>query len=137
VKGFIVGAPDFQRKQDESLYGNVVLTMADTKGGSTLLTVFRGKSFDNQNFTEETISLLKENDEVVFQGNLQKYVKDEAMTPEIKNCYLISVNGQTSGIVAVGRDSSRQTEIYNLQGQRVVKAQKGLYIMNGRKYLVK
>lgn len=38
------------------------------------------------------------------------------------------------GIVA---DAEATGEIYNLQGQRVVKAQKGLYIMNGKKVLVK
>jgi hypothetical protein len=91
VKGIVVGAPDFQRKADGSLYGNVNLTIADEKGGATTLTVFRGKSYENKNFDEETISLIKENDEVVFQGKLQKYVKDETTTPELVNGWLISV----------------------------------------------
>lgn len=96
VKGFIVGAPDFQRKADGSLYGNVNLTIADEKEGTALLTVYRGKDLENKNFTEETISRIKEGDEVVFQGQLQKYVKDEVVTPELKNGYLISVNaGET------------------------------------------
>ena len=96
VKGFIVGAPDFQRKADGSLFGNVNLTIADEKGGTALLTVYRGKDLENKNFTEETISRIKEGDEVVFQGKLQKYVKDEVVTPELKDGYLISVNaGET------------------------------------------
>ena len=95
VKGFIVGTPDFQRRADNTLYGNVNLTIADEKGGSTTLTIFRGKYFNDANFTEETITALKEGDEVVFQGNLQKYVKDEVITPELTSCYLISVNGKT------------------------------------------
>lgn len=95
VKGFIVGTPEFQRKADNTLYGNVNLTIADEKGGSTTLTIFRGKYFNDANFTEETITTLKEGDEVVFQGKLQKYVKDEVITPELTSCYLISVNGKT------------------------------------------
>ena len=50
VKGFIVGTPDFQRKADNSLYGNCNFDIADSKGGSTTLTVFRAKSFENKNF---------------------------------------------------------------------------------------
>lgn len=95
VKGFIVGTPDFQRRDDNTLYGNVNLTIADEKGGSTTLTIFRGKYFNDANFTEETITTLKEGDEVVFQGKLQKYVKGEEITPELTSCYLISVNGKT------------------------------------------
>lgn len=95
VKGFIVGTPDFQRRADNTLYGNVNLTIADEKGGSTTLTIFRGKYFNDANFTEETITALKEGDEVIFQGKLQKYVKDEVITPELTSCYLISVNGKT------------------------------------------
>ncbi|MBQ3769557.1 MAG: chitobiase/beta-hexosaminidase C-terminal domain-containing protein [Prevotella sp.] len=91
VKGFIVGTPDFQRKADESLYGNVNFTIADEKGGTTTLTVFRAKDLENVNFTEETINRIKEGDEVVVQGKLQKYVKNEVVTPELTNGYLISV----------------------------------------------
>ena len=97
VKGFVVGKPDFQRKADETLYGNVNFTMADEKGGTNLLTVYRGKDLDNANFTEETINRFKEGDEVVFQGKLQKYVKSGAVTPELTNGYLISVVAGGSG----------------------------------------
>ena len=97
VKGFVVGTPDFQRKADESLYGNVNFTMADEKGGANLLTVYRAKDFENANFTEETINRFKEGDEVVIQGKLQKYVKNETVTPELTNGYLISVVAGGSG----------------------------------------
>ena len=95
VKGFIVGTPDFQRKTDGSLYGNVNLTIADEKGGTSTLTIYHGKYIGNVLFTEQTITTIKEGDEVVFQGKLQKYVKDEVITPELTSCYLISVNGNT------------------------------------------
>ena len=98
VKGFVVGTPDFQRDKEEKLYGNVNFTMADEKGGTTTLTVFRAKDLDNVNFTEETINRIKDGDAVVLQGKLQKYVKDDVVTPELTSGYLISVNagGETT-----------------------------------------
>lgn len=138
VKGYIVGKPDFQRRDDGSLYGNVNCDIADAKGGTQLLTVFRGKDFGNQNFTEETISTLKEGDEVVFEGQLQKYVKDGVTTPEIKNCYLISVNGKdAAGIGAVKAGAGVSAPAYNLSGQKVSSGYRGLVIQDGKKYLNK
>jgi len=135
VKGYIIGAPTFDRKEDNSLYGNVNLLLADETNGTNTLTVFRGKCFNGDSFTEETISLIKEGDEVVFEGKLQKYVKNEVTTPELTNGKLISVNGQT-GITTIKLDAEN-TAIYNLNGQRVVKAQKGLYIIGGKKVMMK
>ena len=92
VTGYVVGTPDFQRKTDGTLYGNVNFTMADGDGSTALLTVFRAKDLENVNFTEETINRIKAGDKVVVQGNLQKYVAaDNVVTPEIKNCFLVSV----------------------------------------------
>ncbi len=97
VKGIIVGTPDFQRDKEEKLYGNVNFTMSDGDGSTALLTVFRAKDLENKNFTEETINRIKEGDKVVVQGKLQKYVKDEVVTPELTSGYLISVNaGETT-----------------------------------------
>ena len=92
VKGFVVGTPDFQRKTDGTLYGNVNFTMTDGDGSTVTLTVYRCKDLENKNFTEETITRIKAGDAVVVQGNLQKYVaEDNIVTPEIKNCFLVSV----------------------------------------------
>ena len=137
VKGYVVGAPDFQRKDDGSLYGNVNCTIADEKGGTQLLTVYRGKNFGNQSFTEETISTLKEGDEVVFEGQLQKYVdKEGVMIPEIKNCYLISINGKDAASVnAIKSDLDANAPAYNVAGQRVSADYRGVVIKNGKKLL--
>ena len=137
VTGFVVGAPDFQRNANGNLYGNVNFDMADEKGGSPVLTVFRAKSFGNEAFTEETISLLKEGDEVVVEGKLQRYVKNDVMTPELSSCYIYSINGKTSGIAQAKMNAQTSGAIYNLQGQRVTTMQRGLYIIDGKKNLVK
>ena len=95
VKGYVVGTPDFQRKDDGTLYGNVNFTIGDNAAATELLTVFRAKYFGNVAFTEETIASLKEGDEVTVTGKLQKYVKDETTTPELTSCYIASINGKT------------------------------------------
>ncbi|MBO5624871.1 MAG: chitobiase/beta-hexosaminidase C-terminal domain-containing protein [Prevotella sp.] len=137
VKGFIVGTPDFQRKTDNSLYGNCNFDIADSKGGSTTLTVFRAKSFENKSFTEEDVAapILKEGDEVVLIGKLQKYVKNETVTPELTSCYLISVNGQTSNVNAIEAENNANAPAFNLAGQRVNNSFKGIVIKNGKKYI--
>lgn len=138
VKGYVVGTPDFQRRDDGSLYGNVNFDMADTKGGTTTLTVFRAKDFDGANFTEDTIDRIKADDEVVVEGKLQKYVKDGVTTPEIATGgILISVNGQATGISAIAAEANTNAPAYNVAGQRVNQGYKGLVIKGGKKYVVK
>ena len=133
VKGFVVGQPDFQRNADGVLYGNVNLDIADTRGGADKLTVYRAKSYDGVNFTEETINLISEGDEVIFEGKLQNY----GGTPELASGgKLISINGLTNNIANISADR-QDYHIYNLQGQRVTTTQRGLYIVDGKKYLVK
>ena len=135
VKGFVVGTPDFQRKNDGSLYGNCNFDIADAKGGTPTLTIYRGKSFENNSFTEEDVAapILKEGDEVVLTGKLQKYVKNEVMTPELKNSYLISVNGQTASVNAIEAEKNVNAPAFNLAGQRVKNGFKGIVIQNGKK----
>ena len=135
VKGYIVGTPDFQRKGDNTLYGNVNFDMADEKGGTNILTVFRAKNFENVNFTEETISTIKEGDFVTMHGKLQKYVKNDVTTPELISGYLVSVG--TSTAISSVKATSEQGVVYNLQGQQVMQPTKGLYIINGKKVILK
>ena len=114
VKGFVVGTPDFQRKDDGTLYGNCNFDIADAKGGTPVLTIFRGKSFENDSFTEENVAILKEGYEVVLTGKLKKYVKDEEITPELTNGQLVSVTATitlnaacTDGTLVYGTYSNR------------------------------
>ena len=130
VKGFVVAVTEISTQ-----YGNATFTIADEKGGETVLTVYRIKGFDGENIADE--NLLKVNDEVVVEGKLQKYVKNGEVTPEVATGgKIISINGQGNSISTVMADA-QQGSIYNLQGHRVEKATKGLYIINGKKVLVK
>ena len=50
----------------------------------------------------------------------------------------ISVDGETTSISeAIGETEDVRGEVYNLNGQRVAQPAKGLYIVNGRKVIVK
>lgn len=76
-------------------YGNATYTIVD-EGYDAALTVFRGKYFNGENFTAE--DQIKVGDEVVVVGLLQKYVKDEVVTPEVaQGNKIYSLNGQTGG----------------------------------------
>ena len=90
VKGFVVGTPDIQKKEDGTFYGNANFTIADTKGGTDLLTCYRLKGIDNANIESE--DYIKEDDELVVMGQLQKYVKNEVVTPEVKSGHIVSIN---------------------------------------------
>ena len=60
-----------------------------TDDGNNELKVFRGKYFDGADFTvDNKVTVDKE---VIVYGNLQKYVKNDVVTPEITNSKLISI----------------------------------------------
>ncbi len=48
-----------------------------------------------------------------------------------------SINDETDGIGQIEMGQTSNAEIYNLSGQRVNKAQKGIYIVNGKKVVIK
>lgn len=136
LEGYANGL-DFQRREDNTLYGNVNFTFVETQGmGVPELTVYRCKYFDNKNFTEETIGNLQEGDAVKIQGKLKKFVKDDVVTPELVNCYLLSINGQAA-INTVKTEMNVNAPMYNLAGQRVSKEFKGVVIQNGKKFMNK
>ena len=92
VKGFVVGTPDIQKKDDGTFYGNANFTIADTKGGTDLLTCYRLKGIDNANIESE--DYIKEDDELVVMGQLQKYVSGETVTPEVKSGHIVSIKSE-------------------------------------------
>jgi hypothetical protein len=140
VTGYIVGDPEFQRKDPAEgqeigdLYGNVNLKLGATATSTETLTVYRAKDLNNKNFTEETIGSIKAGDVVVFQGLLQKYVKNEVVTPELVSGYLVA---NTTGIENVAVKAAQNGRIYNLAGQEVGKNFKGIVVKNGKKFMTK
>jgi hypothetical protein len=99
-----------------------------------LLTCYRLKGIDNANIESE--DYIKEDDELVVMGQLQKYVKNEVVTPKVKNGYIYSIGG-SAGVTELKANTLQNGVMYNLAGQVVNKGYKGLVIMNGRKVVMK
>ena len=65
-------------------------------------------------------------------------VSDVVMTStDLESVAIGCVPGIVTGIDGLSNDGSSDGEWYNLQGQRVTSPQRGIYIRNGKKYMVK
>lgn len=130
VKGIVTKVDEISTS-----YGNATFDIADTAGGATVLKVYRAKDAEGQKITDENI--VKVGDEVVVQGKLQKYVKNDVVTPEVaQNGKILTVNGQSTGITVV-KAAQAEAPLYNLAGQRVDANYKGVVIKNGQKMIQK
>ena len=90
VKGFVVGTPAIDKKDDGTFYGNANFYIADEKNGTTSLYCYRLQGLENAKIDSE--DYIKENDELVVMGQFQKYVSGENVTPEVKNGHIVSIN---------------------------------------------
>ena len=135
IKGFVVGTPAIDKKSDGTFYGNAKFYIADTKGGSETIYAYQIYGLNGENMESE--DYLKENDEVIVQGKLQKYVKNDVVTLEIaKGGKITSLNGKT-GITNIIVNQMKSAPVYNVAGQMVTSSYKGLVIKNGRKMIQK
>ena len=130
VKGIVTAVEEISTS-----YGNATFDIADTAGDATVLKVYRAKDAEGQNITDENI--VKVGDVVVVQGLLQKYVKNDVITPEVaQNGKILTVNGQITGITII-KAAQAEAPLYNLAGQRVDANFKGVVIKNGQKIIQK
>lgn len=116
-------------------YGNATFDIVDNANDQSVLKVFRAKDAEGQKITNAEI--VKVGDEVVVQGKLQKYVKNDVITPEVaSNGKILTVNGKSTGIEIV-KVQQTNVVLYNLAGQRVDANYKGVVIKNGQKMIQK
>lgn len=116
-------------------YGNATFDIADNAGDAAILKVYRAKDAEGQKITDENI--VKVGDTVKVQGKLQKYVKNDVVTPEVASgCKILTVNGKSTGITSIKSDEAA-APLFNLAGQRVDASYKGVVIKNGKKMLQK
>ena len=81
------------KDEDIAKYKNIDYIITD---GTNEVTVFRGKNLDNTDFT--AAGQINVGDEVIVYGQLTKYVKDGAVTPEVaQGNYLVSLKSSGSG----------------------------------------
>lgn len=56
---------------------------------------------------------------------------------DASDIFLEMIGGETTGIADTMQNADNHTDIYSLSGQRVIKPGKGLYIVNGKKVILK
>ena len=92
VKGKVVKVTTNQTNFEK--FGNLNYLISEDGTENNTITVYSGDGLNGAKFTG--IDALKQGDEVIVYGKLQKYVKNDKVTPEIaKGNYLYSLNGKT------------------------------------------
>ena len=114
-------------------YGTATYNISEDGSEGTEFTVYSSYYLDNKKW-QEGDNQIAVGDEVIVCGKIINY---NGNTPEFasKQNYLVALNKAT-GIQNV-KISKANGAIYNLAGQQVEKATKGIYIQNGKKFIVK
>ena len=130
---YVKGTVSQASKELNATYGSLSYYISDDGTTGNELQVYGGLSFENQKFT--SVEDIKVGDVVVVYGKLKKF----GTTYELdKNNILISLNGKTTGITNITADeAAKNAPVYNLAGQKVTKAYKGVVIKNGKKMIQK
>ena len=114
-------------KEVSTQFGNATFYISDDlQNAQNDLTVYRAKYLENAKFTAE--DQVKVGDKVIMYGKLVDYNG----TKEIKDGYVYSFPS-SDGIQNV--TTTQNAVIYNLQGIRLQKLQKGINIVNGKKVI--
>ena len=130
---YVKGTVSQASKELNATFGSLSYNISDDGTTGNELQVFGGLSFESQKFT--SVEDIKVGDVVVVYGKLKKF----GTTYELdKNNILISLNGKTTGITNITADeAAKNAPVYNLAGQKVTKAYKGVVIKNGKKMIQK
>lgn len=119
-------------KEVSASFGNATYDISDDATAANKLTVYRGYFYDNKHFTSN--NQIKAGDVVVVYGKLVNYNNN---TPQVTNSSIYSLNGVVSGVDNITVDKNVDAPAYNVAGQRVNDAYKGIVVKNGKKYLNK
>lgn len=130
---YVKGTVSQASKELNDIYGSLSYYISDDGKKENELQVYGGLSFKGEKFT--SIDDIKVGDVVVVYGKLKKYNTTYELDA---NNILISLNGTTTGITNITTDeAAKNAPVYNLAGQKVTKAYKGVVIKNGKKMIQK
>ena len=105
-----------------------VTTLSQLEGGASIYVLSRGiqeyTGFKVAGGTVKTIPAYK------------AYLPVE-QTALVKTIYVTFDNNESTDIQMINNDDINNAEIFDLSGRKVTKPQKGIYIINGKKVLVK
>ena len=128
VKGQITNIKEVETEK----HGNATYDISDDATAANKLTVYRGYFYDKGKFTSS--DQIKVGDVVVVYGKLVNY---NNKFPQITYSSVYSLNGVVSGVANITVDENVDAPAYNVAGQRVNDAYKGIVVKNGKKYLNK
>ena len=128
VKGQITNIQDV----DTGDFGNATYTISDDASAANALLIYRGYYYDKGKFTSK--DQIKVGDVVVVYGKLVKFYEKFEMN---SGNHIYSINGVVSGVDNITVDKNVDAPAYNVAGQRVNDAYKGIVVKNGKKYLNK
>jgi len=128
VKGQITNIEDV----DTGDYGNATYTISDDATAANALLIYRGYYYDKGKFTSK--DQINVGDVVVVYGKLVKFYEKLEMA---SGNHIYSINGVVSGVDNITVDENVDAPVYNVAGQRVNDAYKGIVVKNGKKYLNK
>lgn len=129
VKGQIT---NIQEVDITDKFGNATYTISDDATAANALLIYRGYYYDNKKFTSK--DQIKVGDVVVVYGKLIKFYEKFEMN---SGNHIYSINGVVSGVDNITVDKNVDAPAYNIAGQRVNDAYKGIVVKNGKKYLNK
>lgn len=143
IKGIISAPLKENTPICDTNYGNATFWISeDGTTSAQQFEIYRGFSFGGAKFT--AADQLKVGDEVIYLATITKYEKKDKETGAITDIIyetnqggeLVSLNGNTTAIRGI-QAQAEEGAIFDLSGRSVAKAQKGIYIIGGKKVLVK
>lgn len=128
VKGIITSVGTLNTQ-----YNSLSYNISDDGEATNELNVYSGKYLEGADFT--SADQVKAGDKVIVKGKLKKFND----TYEIDmNSKIYSLNGVTTGINNITTDATLENApAFNLAGQKVGKAYKGVVIKAGKKFIQK
>lgn len=128
VKGIVTSVGQYSDK-----YKSLTYNISDDGEATNELNVYSGKYLEGADFT--SADQIKVGDKVIVKGKLKKFND----TYEIDmNSKIYSLNGVTTGINNITTDATLENApAFNLAGQKVGKAYKGVVIKAGKKFVQK
>lgn len=137
-KVYVKGIISTINEVDTGNYGNATYFISDDGTTTKEFEVYRGYSVANNKFTRE--DEIKVGDVVIVYGKITLFHETYEFT---SGSYIYSLNGSTSAIQTIKEEKElvidpKVEAVYNICGKRVFDiSKKGIYIVNGKKYVVR
>lgn len=133
AKVYVKGKISAITEVETTKFFNATYNISDNgKTEGQQLIVFHGKYIGGANF--ESDDQIKIGDEVIVYGQLVNYQGKYEIN---SNNQIYSINGVTAGVQNITVEQNVNAPAFNLAGQRVNAAYKGIVVKNGKKYVVK